>query len=146
MNSNFEVELLSLLKLIARLKEAKHIKNKGIINTFSFKQARNRNSKFGPLDIFPCNSRGIAPPPISLCLSKAHHYFCDQSFISLKQSLKYPNETWSNFEKPSKSKINLFNSPLWLSIKASSKDWNNMHAPQLRKSKQTHLFFVHQTE
>ena len=45
MNSNFEVELLSLLKFIARLKEAKHIKNKGIINTFSFKQARNRNSK-----------------------------------------------------------------------------------------------------
>ena len=56
MNSNFEVELLSLLKFIARLKEAKHIKNKGIINAFSFKQARNRNSKFGPLDIFPCNS------------------------------------------------------------------------------------------
>ena len=70
MNSNFEVELLSLLKFIARLKEAKHIKNKGIINTFSFKQARNRNSKFGPLDIFPCNSSNPPPPPPSAYASQ----------------------------------------------------------------------------
>ena len=67
MNSNFEVELLSLLKFIARLKEAKHIKNKGIINTFSFKQARNRNS--APSTFSPVTP-GESPPPSAYASQK----------------------------------------------------------------------------